>query len=147
MGSGHWLFKASPVSPLCSQSGETPNTVHSPRSVSHGESQGKSRSDGWNAGEQTRHVSLCLFLLVLPGRHDHPSRCLQGIHSLSSSGENQHSMHRHRTMNKCLVSTAPTQPPSSPVWVQIYSTRCFFRLMGVIKDNSSSTTLFTTNWW
>lgn len=73
VGSGHWLFKASPISPLCSQSGETPNTVHSPRSASHGEGQGKSRGDGWDAGEETRCVSLCPFLLVLPGRHDHPS--------------------------------------------------------------------------
>lgn len=93
--------------------------------------------------ESKPDVSLCPFLLILRGRHDHPSRCLQGIRSLSSSGDNQHSTYRRGTMNKCLVSTAPTQPPSSPVWVQIYSTRSFFGLMGVIKDNSSSTSLFT----
>lgn len=46
-------------------------------------------------------------------------------------------------MSKCLVSTAPIQLPSSLFWVQIYSTHSFFGLMGVIKDNSSSTSLFT----
>lgn len=72
-----------------------------------GEGQGKSGGDGWNAGEETRCVSLSPFLLVLPDRHNHPSRCSQEICSLSDSGDNQQSMYRSRKMNKDLMSTAP----------------------------------------
>lgn len=133
MGSEHWIFQSS-VSVHCGARVEEPPTqcilsqVGTTGRVS-------AKAEVMVGMEEKPDVSL---LLVFPRRCICPWRYLQGIRSLSNTGDSQQPM-QLRDRNEA-VKEAPhehgAQTSLHPlrIWVQTNSIQIFSGLMGVLKD-------------